>query len=437
MNKKVVLIFLATLAIVVGGGYYYGWQHFNRPVSDRGIPPFNGQTPQPLGVTTTNINEQPTNDEVTVAKRAKKICQLIGDTDRERDEPTRSLTQTRYKVLGTDNGVPFTHNGGTYLLFGDTAGVHSRENRLSDSIAYTTDTNPEQCLKLDFISGSDGAYQPIVIPGVTTGAFEVPIEGVSVDDTMYLYYTTDTTSQTVGGQITQHIGRTIVAVSQDNGKTFRSLYDLSKLNFLMVSIVEVEAADWPGLPWTTGKTLVIFGGQHSRDSIYLAVQPKDKIEDRSAIRYFSGVDAAGQPRWSTEESAAVPAITNLASSAGFSVSYNTFINKWLFLDHTQNGSMRGITMRTADRPWSAWSKSQILFNPVVDNGYCHFIHAPAKQRCDTISDPTRNDTPGGEYGPFQFEHFAMGSGNATTIYFTMSTWNPYTVILMTATLEKK
>ena len=30
--------------------------------------------------------------------------------------------------------------------------------------------------------------------------------------------------------------------------------------------------------------------------------------------------------------------------------------------------------------------------------------------------------------------FFTGSGNATTIYFTMSTWNPYEVMLMKSTL---
>jgi hypothetical protein len=32
---------------------------------------------------------------------------------------------------------------------------------------------------------------------------------------------------------------------------------------------------------------------------------------------------------------------------------------------------------------------------------------------------------------------ATGNNSSTTIYFTMSTWNPYTVVLMKATLSKK
>ena len=40
---------------------------------------------------------------------------------------------------------------------------------------------------------------------------------------------------------------------------------------------------------------------------------------------------------------------------------------------------------------------------------------------------------GGEYGAYQFEEMATGAGSTTTICFTLSTWNPYAVVLMKAT----
>jgi hypothetical protein len=58
------------------------------------------------------------------------------------------------------------------------------------------------------------------------------------------------------------------------------------------------------------------------------------------------------------------------------------------------------------------------------------------RRCDSVHDPGRENDWGGEYGPYQFEHLATGDDQATTIYFTMSTWNPYTVVLMKAGLRK-
>ncbi len=98
---------------------------------------------------------------------------------------------------------------------------------------------------------------------------------------------------------------------------------------------------------------------------------------------------------------------------------------------------RGINMRTADKPWGPWSEPQIIFHPWDDNGYCHFMHAGfPHEKCNEVSDPKREKEWGGEYGPHQFEDLAVGGGSTTTIYFTMSTWNPYTVVLMKATLQK-
>ena len=35
------------------------------------------------------------------------------------------------------------------------------------------------------------------------------------------------------------------------------------------------------------------------------------------------------------------------------------------------------------------------------------------------------------------EHLARGRRGETTIYFTMSTWDPYTVVLMKASLQRR
>jgi hypothetical protein len=108
---------------------------------------------------------------------------------------------------------------------------------------------------------------------------------------------------------------------------------------------------------------------------------------------------------------------------------------WILLYNC--GNPRGINMRTSEYPRGPWSEPQVLFHPWDDNGYCHFLHTSWEfQQCDSIHDNGRQNEWGGEYGPYQFEHFATGDSLSTTIYFTMSTWNPYTVVLMRAKLEK-
>ena len=98
---------------------------------------------------------------------------------------------------------------------------------------------------------------------------------------------------------------------------------------------------------------------------------------------------------------------------------------------------RGVKLRTADQPWGPWSDFQNLFEPWIDNGYCNFIHVNwNNSNCDNVHDPGREYEWGGEYGPYQFEKLATGNDTSTTIYYTMSTWNPYTVVLMKSKLVK-
>ena len=133
--------------------------------------------------------------------------------DSQLKKPTLSLTYTCYKLAATDLGVPFRHHGRTYLLFGDTIGA-----RGGDAIAFTTDTNPENGLKLEFIYDASGTYKPIIIPGISQGNFDVPMEGVSVGGRMYIYNTTDASSDADlnknGGY---KMGRSVLAVSDDDG----------------------------------------------------------------------------------------------------------------------------------------------------------------------------------------------------------------------------
>jgi hypothetical protein len=203
--------------------------------------------------------------------------------------------------------------------------------------------------------------------------------------------------------------------------------------------VEVDKADLSAaLPTGAGKALVIFGsGPYRRSDVRLAVQSSDQIGSRSSIRYFAGLDSSGRPTLSSNEDDAQP-LFNQPVVGELSVSYNRFINKWIMLYNSFMPTSRGINMRTADKPWGPWSEPQIIFHPWNDNGYCHFMHAGfPHEKCDEVSDPGRDKEYGGEYGPYQFEDLATGSGSTTTIYFTMSTWNPYTVELMKATLQSK
>lgn len=368
--------------------------------------------------------------DINIVMRGKKISQLTGDYDKEIDQPTQNRTYERYKLRSTDLGVPFQHDGRTYVLFGDTHGPPG-----GDAIAYTNDINPEDGLELTFIQ-NDGVYKPVSIFAISQGAFEVPMEGISIDNKMYIYHTTGHRPPEV------MMERSVVAKSTDGGETFTLLHHLSSRYFINVSVVKVTASDWSGegvgIPEDKGEGLVMFGsGKYRQSNVYLAYQPASGIEDSETIRYFSGNDKNDEPLWSSREVDAVP-LFEQPCVGEFSVSYNTFIERWIMLYNC--GDPRGINMRTAEFPWGPWTQPQVIFEPWADNGYCHYIHTSWQfEQCDRVHDSGRENEWGGEYGPYQFEDFATGDSvsQSTTIYFTMSTWNPYTVVLMKAGLEKE
>ncbi|MBI3952175.1 MAG: DUF4185 domain-containing protein [Acidobacteria bacterium] len=122
----------------------------------------------------------------------------------------------------------------------------------------------------------------------------------------------------------------------------------------------------------------------------------------------------------------------------FSVASNPFLRKWLMLYNCD--SPRGINFRVADQPWGRWSPPAVLFDPWADGGYCHFMHVSWDFRnCDSVYDSMfgspRQREWAGEYGPYQIPRYTTGDATSTTIYYTMSTWNPYQVVLMKSTLR--
>ena len=346
-----------------------------------------------------------------VPNSTAKICQLTGDRDRPAGTPTLSQTGQRFGVAATDLGSSFEHKGRLYFLFGDTWGRPGDR----DALAWTQSIDPDK-IHLDFHRGKDGKWIPPTVPGIGQGAFEVPSGGISVAGTMYVVFTTDHSAKKV-------MGRSVLASSRDDGRAFRLLYELSRDKFINVSI------------WAADGWLYIFGsGEYRKSSVSLArVRPAD-IEDRSKLHYFTGPDPAGQPRWSAKEADAVPLFRHDVVGE-FSVAYLEPVKRFVMLYNADKP--RGIILRSAQSPWGPWSEGTVIFEPWRDHGYGQFMHisAKAKQKQDAFSDPKREDEWGGEYGPYVMSRYTSGSTEACRIYYTMSTWNPYQVVVMRSELK--
>ncbi|HZA25856.1 MAG TPA: DUF4185 domain-containing protein, partial [Dehalococcoidia bacterium] len=217
--------------------------------------------------------------------------------------------------------------------------------------------------------------------------------------------------------------RSVVARSHDDGQTFEVLYELSRDKFINVSF------------WSADGWLYLYGsGEYRKSSVYLArVNPAD-FGDRSNLRYFSGIGPDQQPQWSPREADAIPLFRHDVVGE-FSVAYLEPVQRYVMLYNSS--APRGITMRSAETPWGLWSEGTVVFEPWRDNGYGHFIHISAKfeRQRDALSDPGRGNEWGGEYGPYIMARFTSGFDGWCRIYYTMSTWNPYQVVVMQSDLR--
>jgi hypothetical protein len=285
-----------------------------------------------------------------------------------------------------------------------------------DFLAWTAADKPDK-ITLDCRLAPDGKWSPLTVPGISQGGFEVPTGGVSVGGSMYVVCTTDHSPMKV-------MGRSVLAESQDDGKTFRKLYDLSTSKFINVSLQLTD--DW----------LYIFGsGDYRKSSVFLARIKPAAVSNPSSLLYFTGFDSNKRPGWSSLEGDAVPLFHHDVVGE-LCVAYCEPVKRYVMLYNSSDA--RGITMRSAESPWGPWSAGTTIFEGWRDHGYGQFMHISStfKQKSDTFSDPKREAEWGGEYGPYIMSRFTSGSnGKNCRIYYTMSTWNPYQVVVMRSDLK--
>ena len=369
----------------------------------------------------------------------RKVVQLSGDTDRETGKKTPNLTAQRFGVYGIDLGISFNYDGKLYFLFGDTTrrgpleglpksalpGTHYNEIETDyDAIAFTTSDRAYEGVFLVFNS------DPPIVEDISQLTAETPIEGFSIGSEMYVFFATDMDN-------TKRIlpKRTVLAKSTDGGYKFgNSLYTLSTNKFIHVSVQIVDNDKIDGLPKSTGKGLLLWGtGKYRESDVYLAFLPLDEITNRSSISFFTGFEIdSNKPSWSSEESLASPLFS--ANCVGeLSIRWNYFLGKWIMLYNCDLCNTNGVIVRLADKPWGPWSTSKIVFDPA--DGHRRFIHVQGQ---DNLVDEERDDKTnpydlGYPYGPYQMTPYTTGiKERYTKIYFTLSVWNPYQVLQMSA-----
>lgn len=369
-----------------------------------------------------------------------KVEQMIGDCDYTAQArtgqcvPTTSQTTTRAAVLGTDIGASFESDGRVVFLFGDTISPSPSLNYYaSDTMATSISTDPSNGLNLDFFTNSDGSPYFLRIPGVRLGAGEVPHAGIRLNGSTYVVVNTAVDINLPDPNMNEYSVLTRFDEAARRFTVLRTISSRPEGKFITTALRQ------------SGNDVYIFGlGVYRGSDVYLSVVAAADFESGRGTRYFTGL-VNGQPVWSTSEADAVPVVLDSRANApthapgigNVSVIYSNELRLWLMTYDSGSGSpeTRGFYFTYASEPWGPWQRPQLMFNATRDGAAGTFIHDPRISPSDGLTGPVigPNDpvtTPGGPYAPYMIERFTRVDSRTLSIYYTLSTWNPYTIVLM-------
>ena len=415
-----------------------------------------------------------------------KLEQIIGDHDwADTARATASLTVTNADVLGNGLGYSFPSGDSLIFLFGDTIGAsHQYFPRWAsvldsfpwsagDPMASSRTTQPDSGLKLTFFKKTPDTtltISPQYPDGrsLSMGGDEIANSGINLNSSIYLICNTGAAAAG-----THDSDSCVVVQFNPASRTFTAGRTVSRAgrrgHFVFTALREMpmQFASSP-----TDSEVVIFGlGVRGKSDIYLSKIPKGEFwsgltpQGKGATRYFKGI-VAGQPTWTDTDSAAVPIVQdNPLAEIGvglpqspwpqdnptinnLSVAWEPALGLWLLTfggghqspPPTYLKQTDGIYFSYASTPWGPWSLPQLIFNATRDSAlgtwihtYNHNTNIGAGPPGPTIGNQKLNDpdtTSGANFAPQMIESFTRLSGNTLKIFYTLSTWNPYTVVKM-------
>jgi len=306
-----------------------------------------------------------------------------------------------------------------------------------------------------------------LLPGEGEGPFRTPSSGLVANNRLYMFYITQYQDTSASG--TPHFAlQSIVARSdQDpetwsdtNPPTFTRLYTVSSHpavtdpanpppqagdtgEFMFNPVVKMDAATLgaagltQGLPpalQSAASVVFIFGSsyQYNRSNLYLAALALSDIEGGTARWFYY----AGPNQWSTRETDALPLLPGTPQVGNHSVVWNSALQRFILM-HNESG---GIQAQFAVAPWGPWTDPIVIFQH-DDAWGSKLLHHQGDQivrSLNTVYDSTGipvnyGTDPGALYSPNLLDKFTQNADGSVTVYYTVSTWNPYEVFLVSST----
>ncbi|MFT3876609.1 MAG: DUF4185 domain-containing protein [Propioniciclava sp.] len=403
-----------------------------------------------------------------------KLAQVSGDVDTQPTldgglRPTLSRSASTAGVRGTDLGVRVDHRGASYLLFGDSHWRRRPWLVTRDAIARLTPDGP--------IPGLPGVRfhgAPLQIDGlgVTMREYDVPLDAFSTGGDFFLLATSNHFArfQTMGRSVLARAADPRLPIESASRRPLRftALCTLSGRLFINVSAQRFPASRIPG--WGGDHDVILLFGTdaYRAGNLRLAVldprrpgvadalaSPGPISREALGLRYWAGMDAVplrpdgagdlsaaadrcpggGVPVWSEREEDARP-LLHPGAFGEISVRWVAGIERFLLLAGSGPEDPIGpsVTLRTSPTPWGPWTPRHRLLDWVA-RGMSH--HDPSERfiKAHGDGDPVGDRvftlqarSTGAGYAPYLFD--ATPAGDHLVLRYTLSTWNPYQVVLL-------
>lgn len=303
-------------------------------------------------------------------------------------------TGTRWDVYGADLGHMFTFRDRIYMTFGDTLGAPAATNFWSvphqdwrsNTMAWIPlPQHPEQGLKFGgMISDTPGHAKELLSSKKVTGVEQtvIPTYGIAVGHRMVLHYMSVIAFGAPGHWTLNYSG---LAYSDDEGQTWTKDPNATwpgDSNFGQVAFVEAQGHIYVyGIP----------GGRYG--GVQLARVKPHHMLDLDRYEYWDG------EHWQNDISNAATIVP--APVGELSVRWNSHYRRWLMM--YLNDPAYRIVLRTAPRLTGPWDAERV----VITGQEFPQLYAP-------YITPLWNET--------------------RSIYFSMSLFGPYHVVLMRTSL---
>ncbi len=310
-------------------------------------------------------------------------------------------------------------------------------------------------------------------PGEGLGPYKVPTGAFDYDGSLYMFYVVeiqDAKPRLALKSIMAKADQSHTQWSSKQPPTFHRLYTVSAHpriedvssppseegnpgKFMFNPVVVLNAATLSSAGLTKGlppalrhaaDVVFVLGSSwnYNRSNLYLAAfNPTDVEADTSKWFYYSG-QMGGTNSWSSDEKVAAPLLAGTPNVGNHSVVWNAALHRFILMyGILMNGR---VVAQVSATPWGPWSAPTVVFGPQSDWA-AKLIHHPGQDPIVRNVIPVHGpagrvldvseDTMGVPYGPNLIDKSTTNSDGSVTVYFTMSTWNPYEVFLVSTTFK--